>query len=482
MAERSAPRIDQGHVHAAIKRLVTAADGDTLYRDVYLRRAVALLSPSFSESDYAAVLVAQQQLEQLLPQARAAVARQDWAHARDLGTRAGELQRSLGAEKELLVAAEAAYGAPAVALDPLSPDLPPSRRWAGAAQARAEVITVLAALAREDPTSRELYAARQHALETLGGSGASEPGVRAATEPTASIEQQALQALERGDVAALQSLADSKLGRTAPAAATGEEGARTIPGRIEAPAVLGEPLPEASLSRASALGLERVDATMASPALAGAIADFIGRYALGASPAAYDRARDGVAHVTQAAKVGVPADLAAIFAETISLFALHLYVNSAGLRYVPLPAPREVLLVESHADGDESVTPLLRELGLDRRRALSRDDIEAQLRKNGARIVGEQLGLDPLAFRIVCIPPDVFVRIGRDRSWGQRPEWTHFDGYQVMKGGRLRALVGGNVRFGGLFDLCSISGDDGRDNTLARFAVIRRERLGVRIA
>jgi len=50
-----------------------------------------------------------------------------------------------------------------------------------------------------------------------------------------------------------------------------------------------------------------------------------------------------------------------------------------------------------------------------------------------------------------------------------------------MKGGRLRALVGGNAQFGGVFDLCSISTYDARDNTFARFAVVRRERLGVRL-
>jgi hypothetical protein len=63
-----------------------------------------------------------------------------------------------------------------------------------------------------------------------------------------------------------------------------------------------------------------------------------------------------------------------------------------------------------------------------------------------------------------------------------REEWTHFEGYQVFTGGHLRALVGGNARFGGLFDVCSISRDDARVNTLVRFAVVRRDRLGVRIA
>jgi hypothetical protein len=51
----------------------------------------------------------------------------------------------------------------------------------------------------------------------------------------------------------------------------------------------------------------------------------------------------------------------------------------------------------------------------------------------------------------------------------------------VLSGSRLRALVGGNARFGGLVDLASISHDDGRENTLVRFALIRRARLGARI-
>jgi hypothetical protein len=368
-----------------------------------------------------------------------------------------------------------------VVLDPLSPGLF-SKRWPGAAQARAEVSAALAELARDDPEARELYASRQRALEALALPGAAAPGAPSGEVSAGNVELQALQALERGDAVALQGLADSMLGRQAGAKQAGEESGTTAHGAIAVPKVLGEPFPEGCLPRAKALGLEGIETALMSPAVASAVADFVEQYALAASPAVHDRAHDGVARLAGAAEeVAIPRDVAAIFAETISLFALHLYVNSAGVRYVPLPAPRETLLVESHADGDEVVTPLLRELGLDRRRGVSRDDIEDRLQKNGTRVLVEQLGLDPLAFRIVCVPPDVFVRVGRDRGWGQRPEWTHFDGYQIMKGGRLRALVGGNAKFGGLFDLCSISRDDGRENTVVRFAVIRRERLGVRI-
>jgi hypothetical protein len=115
-------------------------------------------------------------------------------------------------------------------------------------------------------------------------------------------------------------------------------------------------------------------------------------------------------------------------------------------------------------------------VGLERRRAVARDEIELALIRRGADVVAS-MGLDPRAFRIVCVPPDVYMRVGPGRGWGARPEWTHFDGYQVRQNGRLLALVGGNARYGGIADLCGISPSDARDNTVVRFAVVRRERL-----
>ena len=468
---------------ATVARLATAANGDTLYRDVYLRRAAEILAPIITEKRYESALTSRQQVERLRAQARAAISRQDWEQVRELGTRSADLQRALGTEQVALAAAESVYGAPPVAPDPLSPGLIRfSGGWSDQAQARAETSKALAELARDDAANGALYSARQAALDAipLAGAAASASGTQAVS--AGNVEQQALKALESGDDAALQRLADAMLGKRS-AAAAGERGPAVARAAITAPAVLGEPLPEACVARAQAFGLERAETAPVSPEVAAAIGDFLQRYAVGASAATRDRASEGVARLTLAVE-GIniiPPDLAATFAETISLFALHLFVNSAGLRYVPLPTQREVVLVEAHAEGDEAETPLLRELGCGRRRALSRDDIEVTLLKHGARIVGEHLGLDPLAFRLVCIPADLFIRLGRDRGWGNRQEWTHFDGYQIAAGGRLRALVGANARFGGLADLCSISRGDARENTVVRFAVIRRERLGVRI-
>jgi hypothetical protein len=469
------------HILTTVARLVTAADGDTLYRNAYLRRAADILAPIITEESYESALRSRQQLERLRGRARAAISRQDWEQVRELGRRLAELQRTREAEQVAVAAAESVYGAPPVALDPLSPELIRfPGRWSDPMQARAETGKALAELARIDAANGALYSARQAALDAirLAGASASASG-RPAVSP-ASVEQEALEALGRGDAAALQRCADAMLGKQS-APVPGEQRPAVAGAAITAPVVLGEPLPEACVARAQALGLEHAATAPVSPEVAAAIGDFFQRYAIGASAATRDRASEGVARLTLAAEgIDVPPDLAAAFVETISLFALHLFVNSAGLRYVPLPTEREVVLVEPHAEGDEAATPLLRELSCGRRRALSRDDIEIMLRKHGARIVGEHLGLDPLAFRLVCIPADLFIRLGRDRGWGSRQEWTHFDGYQIGVGGRLRALVGGNARFGGLADLCSISRGDARENTFVRFAVIRRERLGFR--
>ena len=129
MAEASGTAADQERTFATVARLVTAADGDTLYRDVYLRRAAEILSPIITETSYASALAGQAQLDRLLAKARAAVTRQDWQQAKELGAQAASLQRAR--ETKSVAAAETVYGAPAVVLDPLSPGVR-SKRWSNA--------------------------------------------------------------------------------------------------------------------------------------------------------------------------------------------------------------------------------------------------------------------------------------------------------------------------------------------------------------
>jgi len=106
-------------------------------------------------------------------------------------------------------------------------------------------------------------------------------------------------------------------------------------------------------------------------------------------------------------------------------------------------------------------------------------EIDQALLQRGTQIVKSELGLDPQEFRLACIPFDLYSRLAPAQGWGQKKLWTHFDGFQIWKGPKLRALVGGDIQFGGRYDLCSISRADENSRVIARFAVVRRDRFQV---
>jgi hypothetical protein len=462
---------------AVIGFLVRAADGDTLFRDLYLLRARELLAPIFAESRYRGATGERQEAERCLQQARVAAARRDWERVRDLSGRAAALQQGLQTTKELCALAESVYDAPQVALDLFSPGLAAPREK-DPQSLHADVVEALGQLGAADVVRAELYAARRAAVAAL-----KLPAAAAASEAksTESADHDLRVAAERGDADQLRQLAERMLS-SSPASGPAAGGTAAPRKRFEAPGALAEPFPQASIERAGALGLESVQSHVV-PNVAAAVREFLDSYGWGPVTPELGKARDGVTQLRAVAKEHMSSpELAETAAETVSLFATQVFVNSAGVRYVPLPVDTEPCLIEGFPEGDEPVTDLLRALGLTGRRGLARADIEHALLINGSRALEERLGLDPREFRLVCIPPDLYLRVGRERGWGKRPEWTHFDGYRMLERGRLLALLGGNGRYGGLVDLCGISPTDQRENVVARFAVIRRARLGARPA
>jgi hypothetical protein len=162
------------------------------------------------------------------------------------------------------------------------------------------------------------------------------------------------------------------------------------------------------------------------------------------------------------------------------MFMIHPLVNSGGARNLPRLVAEDVLVEDfpDPADGQPPpVSELVKSLGLPGRRGLPRTTIEQALLMHGARILEKDVGLDPRMFRLVCIPADVHLRLGDAEGWGQQPLWTHFDGYLVMHDGRLRALAGGDVRFGGIYDLVAFGRDYDADRLIARFAIVQRARM-----
>jgi hypothetical protein len=452
------------------RQLLAVAQLDTVYADCYRVRARQFVGDSLSPAEYARLRRIEPDVARALKDGAAAVEHGDWARVRSIASATSRLRQELDARKADIELAAQLYDHREPCIDAFSPGLerPGSRNEAAAL---AEAIAVLEQLQATDPVRAGFYAGRRAYLATLV------PAKRATgTAPADPLQarRDAMRALEHGNLADLEQLAASLEKHVDEGTkATG----RATDTRTEQRSVdLAKPFDADVLASATSLGLEPVmlDAIPEAAAV-------LRRYAVGAVFVDREVTRDGA---TRAQAVEQDPELAGFpenVRELVSLFAINAYVNSGGARYLP-PLVAEAVLVETFPESDDppAESPLLAGLALPRRAGLSRVQIEVALEDSGFTVLRERLGLDPDVYKLVCIPPDVYARVGRDRGWGKRQRWTHFDGYQLLRNGQLRALVGGDVRYGGPCDLVSIARDDEREHVGARFAVVRRERMLVR--
>jgi hypothetical protein len=293
-------------------------------------------------------------------------------------------------------------------------------------------------------------------------------------------EQLALEAAERGDVAALQRLA-AELRDWKESGAPATTGSTPVMlSRYECPIDLSVPFPPQVIERARALGL--VEVRSAPFAELAKLREVIYTHVDQPVPSDPNMEREGVLRARAMAENQLPAEFDTEEPQVLAgQFIQQIFLNSGGARYLP-PLAAETVLLEDFAENESADAPskLLAALGLAKRSGLSRAEIESALMRFGPEILENTLGLDPVEFRLVCIPYDLYARFGHAQGFGKWPHWTHFDGYQVMGGNRLRALAGGDGRFGGLFDLVSISSTDAREGVYTRFAIVRRARMTLR--
>lgn len=454
-----------------VTHLVEAAKVDTVCRDLYLERALPLFEPLLPRHEYQLLKRGNEEVASLVRKSQAAVERGEWELARELTTRVRSLREALEQKGGLLSLGVEIHEPAQFHLDPFSPGLQVFAVGGGRRREdiRARLLAHLAALESGDSEWSDFYRERRERFQRLSvGEWGGDAAVASPTDLTR-IQQDALQAVERGDVDYLDRLLARLSEPRATAGTAGEAALHRAGGELSAP------FPGEALGRGEELGL--------SPERLEPVADvssFLTRWAWQPSFPDLELTREGGLKILGLSEQPeFPADYPEKLRELLDLFVIHPFVNSCGVRYLPRFAEEE-LLVESFPEGEEPhASALLSLLGLPRRRSLSRIEIETALISRGPMIVRERLGLDPRAFRLVCIPFDAYCRIGRQRGWGEQRLWTHFDGYQLLKDGGLRALVGGDVRYGGGFDLCSIGAVDEREGVVARFAVVRRERLAM---
>ena len=187
-------------------------------------------------------------------------------------------------------------------------------------------------------------------------------------------------------------------------------------------------------------------------------------------------------NVLQVPDIPFPEGFPQALKSRIQLFAIHPFINSAGVRYLPNMLAEDALVEdfsEPAIGSDLPQSKLLEALGLKQRNQLNRVQIEMALGEKGNEILRNDLGLEPTRFKIVCIPPDLHLRIGQEKGWGQQKIWTHFDGYMIMADASKRALAGGDVRYGGIYDLLGLNSSYDSDRIIVRFAVVQRRRMAI---
>ena len=464
----------------AVNLLVEVAKLDTVYRDLHLRRARELLSSTLDEASYRAIGSTGKEIEDLTCRSRTAVLHRDWAQAADLSGRIDGMRQRLTKLGKLADIGKEVYDADIVAFEPFSPGkhLGPNAQAAQPSQ-RTQVIDALTALAKLDAGASAFYEQRRSYFSGLEVKSAtvSQKDLKA---DRSKAEQLALEAAERGDAAALQRLATQLRDWKESKASTTGASAPVMLSRYECPIDLSVPFSPQVVDRARELGL--VEARTAPFSELATVREVI--YSHVDQPVPPDPAmeREGVLRARAQAELQLPTELDTEEPRVLAgQFIQQIFLNSGGVRYLP-PLATETVLLEDFAEDESADAPskLLAALGLAKRKGLSRAEIESALMHSGAEISKNVLGLDPLEFRLICIPWDLYVRFGRERGFAKWSHWTHFDGYQVMGGNRLRALAGGDGRFGGESDLVSISPSDAREGVYTRFAIVRRARMTLR--
>lgn len=447
---------------------------DTVFADLYHQRARELLAPHLCEADFRALARAQTEADLLPDRIRGAMGIQDWKVVQELSARLATIKRRLQDTQEIRAVAQRVYDLDDVLVDPFSPGLRalagvPASGLPGLRDAGLRRLEQVRAL---DPGWSELYQLRAKALRGVPVDGGEEMPAAQGGGPV-QLEAQALAALARGDLKAVQEISERlQRGAGAVAGAAGAAGGgpgRGSPGHDGRIHDLTHVFPERVVQEAVRIGLAPIH--MESIRLE---VDELFRNAWRPRPAGAEGEAGGTVRLSVSLPAGVPEALR----DHLEMYLDRPFVNSGGGRYLP-PLGDEDLLVEDFDEtppGSPPANPaLLALLGLDRRTGQSRVRIERALLENGNRVV-EKAGLDPRAFRLVCVPPDVYVRIGVKRNWGTQPQWTHMDGF-MLQNRKWLALAGGDTRFGGVYDLVGLGRENDLENLTTRFAVVQRRRL-----
>jgi hypothetical protein len=458
----------------AVALLVEISKLDTLYRDLYFQRGHELLEPMLSNSAYALIKEGLASIALFEKQLRAAIERGDWSRSRELSQRIRGIQESAAAGREWMKYGETLYDDAAdIPIDLFSPGL---YVFAGGStqnlqHQRKRAIDILSTLKRIDESKKDFYARRESDFQALSiAASAGRPEEKATVTPD-QLQREALEALDRGNLSRLDQVIMKLMEKPARTEAEPESAGAGPAEAVELGNDLLYSFSEATLAGASRLGLAPMR-TESRRHLAYLIPH--------AWQPSFLREEIKLRSKEQVARLTYPSGTADQMKEGLEFFLLNPLITSGGTRFQGCFVTED-LLVEDFPEPEPKETlprtALLSALGLGSRWGLTRIEIENALVRHGPRILKEELALDPEAFRLAAIPPDIYPHLATVRGWGQKQMWTHFDGYRVYEDGKLQALAGGDQRFGGAYDVVCFGPAFAQEKLLARFAVVQRSRM-----
>ena len=454
-------------------KLIEVGKIDTVYSDLYVHRARNLISEVLPNKAYRELTEQRALIPYLTKKIRSAMNKEDWGEVKQLSERMGTINNLLERNRPLFELGRLVYDSYDIVPDPFSPGLqnltgvPPEELPAF----RDRVAKKLMELEKEDPYWKTFYLLRHTAFQNISFDGRVGDKYETGRIMEEALHRQAIQALKSGDMELLEHVADSlmeQIPEGAPAAKTDESGLPSDSGKKDRIFSFSKE----TVAKAEGLGLVvlRVKAEREYALL-------FHRYVWHPVFVEDIERQWGATHKTE---VPFSAEIADPMKKRIEHYAMHPFINSGGARHLPDMVAEDFLVEDfpDPADGEETPTSeLLTALGLKKRRGLSRMQIEQVLLEHGSRIIKDGLGLEPEDFRLVCIPSDLYMRAGQSRGWGNRKIWTHFDGYKILKDRKLMAMAGGDMRFGGVYDLVTIGREYESDGVIVRFAVVQRERM-----
>jgi len=389
-----------------VKTLVDVRASDTVYGDLYLRRARELLGTVLSQSQYDALRGMQADIDAAVKRIRVATASQDWATVESLAARIDELRRNAAEKATLSALGAAVYDTHDVSIDPFSPGfefLPGFGKEV--AERRDALVASLKVLARADTPRAHLYESRAAffaGLKLASGDAAAAPS---SVESLQELQQLAMQAAEHGDMTQLRRYAQQLSARQAQSAPDAAPQSDTPPTmtRAACPVDLSAGFTDEVVRRARGLGLSVARAE--PPPQSGVLFDYVTTQLWQPTLSDTDVANEGTIRAQALVdESGFPSELSGPLKDLVGPFLLNPFINSGGARYIP-PFSAETVLVEDFPETQEvpATGELLSALGLGRRRALARREIDVALLEHGAAVLQERLLLDPVEFLGWCV-------------------------------------------------------------------------------